>query len=357
MGWSQDKTDVDVWLQYYASRRYGRYSTMTEEAWAILKTSAYSHKWSGNIKSVVDRGPGFNMAVDTDLNTTGLVQAWGLLYQAGISKEVESAVGPYQYDMVDIGRQCLVNLFYDLYHMFQLSYDKYSINKVNTSSELTALMNELLELLKNLDQYLGTNTNFLLGHWIADARASAPNGSPQTVVDNIEFNARNQITMWGPHQNIDDYASKEWAGLVGGYYLPRWKLFLSCVVDVVRNGTTFDNNDYQTKRFELESEFSSSLSPTYPVEPVGDMMTVAGQLLRKYAPNDAIDQFTAKPNTDMQGHDFFNGKGPWTRDQRQVAYLCLVTPSCVGFNSRGTIMDTSGPLVPSQGTTLYLKKH
>lgn len=356
MGWSKDKVDVDKWLHYYSSRRYGGYSKLTEEAWAVLKTSAYSYGWSGSIKSVVDRGPAFGMSVDTRFNVTGLVRAWELLYRAVTSKQVESTVGPYQYDIVDIGRQCLVDLFYDIYRMFQISYDKYDINGVNTTSELLPLMDGLLELLNDLDRYLNTDTNFLLGHWIADARNSAPDGSPAYVRDNIEFNARNQITMWGPNQNIEDYASKEWAGLVGGYYYPRWKLFLSQVVGAVSKGVNFNSIVYRDERFQLESEFSYSLSPTFPVQPSGDVMVVATELLKKYVPDNAVDEFTAKPDTDMNGHDLFGGKGPWTRDTRQVAYLCLLQPSCLGFNSEGIMMDTSGPLVLSPGVTMFLKK-
>ena len=34
-------------------------------------------------------------------------------------------------------------------------------------------------------------------------------------MDLYEYNARNQITLWGPNGEIDDYAAKNWAGLIG----------------------------------------------------------------------------------------------------------------------------------------------
>jgi len=85
------------------------------------------------------------------------------------------------------------------------------------------------------DTLLASDSNYLLGNWINDARKTAPTNSSKNVVDNLEFNARNQITMWGKG-NIEDYASKEWAGLVGDYYLTRWKMFTSYVLDVVQSG-------------------------------------------------------------------------------------------------------------------------
>ena len=39
-----------------------------------------------------------------------------------------------------------------------------------------------------------------------------------------EFNARNQLTLWGPDGQIMDYAGKQWAGLVADYYIPRWQV-------------------------------------------------------------------------------------------------------------------------------------
>ena len=148
-----------------------------------------------------------------------------LLYNA--SKEVNPDHGPYQYELVDIGRQCLVNLFVDLSDAFTVAYTNATLpGASHDTGTMTAIASEMLTLMQNLDRYLGTNTNFLLGHWIAEARKTAPLNSPPNVADLLEYNARNQITMWGPRENIDDYASKPWSGLVSDYYYKRWQLFL-----------------------------------------------------------------------------------------------------------------------------------
>jgi alpha-N-acetylglucosaminidase len=41
-----------------------------------------------------------------------------------------------------------------------------------------------------------------------------------------EWNARNQITLWGPRGEIRDYATKQWAGVVADYFKPRWEIFI-----------------------------------------------------------------------------------------------------------------------------------
>lgn len=42
----------------------------------------------------------------------------------------------------------------------------------------------------------------------------------------FEYNARNQITLWGPNGEIMDYANKQWSGVVSNFFLPRWTYFL-----------------------------------------------------------------------------------------------------------------------------------
>ena len=59
-----------------------------------------------------------------------------------------------------------------------------------------------LELLEDLDRILATNKNFMLGPWLESARALATNNQERKL---YEFNARNQITLWGPDGQILDY--------------------------------------------------------------------------------------------------------------------------------------------------------
>jgi alpha-N-acetylglucosaminidase len=72
------------------------------------------------------------------------------------------------------------------------------------------------------------------------ARNWAKSSNNATYAAYLEYNARNQITLWGPTGQINDYASKQWAGLIGTYYLPRWQMFTQYLVDVKNNGTTFN---------------------------------------------------------------------------------------------------------------------
>ena len=57
----------------------------------------------------------------------------------------------------------------------------------------------LLQLLQNMEQVLATNDQFLLGRWLESAKALGKQESDKKL---FEFNARNQITLWGPKANV-----------------------------------------------------------------------------------------------------------------------------------------------------------
>ena len=355
MSWRQDPVNVTAWVSQYAVRRYGSYSPSAQTSWLLLLQGAYAYQWSWSIKSVVDRAPDFVMELDLNFNSTSIAQAFAGLVQASIRHEVSPEVGPYRYDLVDIGRQTMVNLFYDLQTMFTLAYLKYGQGKLNSSDEILALSTAMIDLLIDLDSLLGSDTNFLLGHWIADARATAPVPS---LADNLEFNARNQITMWGPNENIEDYAGKEWSGQVKDYYGGRWSLFTLSVWEAVSSGRTFDQSAYEEARFIFEQAWSSTVHP-YPTEPQGDTVAIALGVYQKYFRSAAYiqERYVEEVGMDVVGNSLYGGPSqPWTRDLGQVAFLCDMNPTCVGFNSAGILKNSTQPLSSVPATTLYLKK-
>ena len=57
----------------------------------------------------------------------------------------------------------------------------------------------IIDLLLSLDNVLATSEQFLLGRWINTARA---HGTTAAEEDLYEYNARNQITLWGPRGEV-----------------------------------------------------------------------------------------------------------------------------------------------------------
>ena len=355
MGWrSEPVTDLEGWVLQYAARRYNAKNLTSglTTAWTNLLHGAYQYHSSSRIKAMIDKAPTFSMPYYSEQSATNIAVAWGALLNDAVNGNLDRSVQPLQYDIVDFGRQVLVNLFVDLHAMYNASYFQYVEKGVNTSVQLEGISTAMIDLIYGVDLLLGTNTNFLLGHWIADARASVPSTSPPEAVDNAEFNARNQITMWGPHQEVEDYASKEWSGLVNDYYAERWSLFTTLVNQAVREGKTFDNDDYESKRFILEQKFSYTIK-SYPTTPRGNAVDYAFFYWGLYVFSDAF-QYISYEDTDIPGFDILPYP-TWTRDIGQLKYLCNSHPDCIGFNDKGQLKSSLKGLMYTEGTTFYEK--
>ena len=364
MGWSSDHIDVDRWLKFYSSRRYGSHSSSAEQAWAILKSSAYQHQWSSTLKSAIVQSPDFNVKVDMSFDMSGLIEAWKLLYQAAVSGEVNSTIGPFQYDLLDVGRQCLVDLFYDVYRIFLSTYNSVQYNSLagnslsgndnSVAKDLEALSAVMLDIILEVDTYLGTNVNYLLGTWIADARLAAGN---TTQASNFEFNARNQITMWGPNENINDYAAKEWSGLLQDYYYRRWALFTNMTVSTVKSSQLFNATAYNEARFKIQEQFSYE-TKSYPTQPSGDVVQVTKRLIEKYIPGGLAEKdYFVVQDISIPGNDILSGsKRTWTQNVDQIAYLCNINPSCIGFTLDGKLKSSTSGQIFSLGNVFYAKR-
>lgn len=123
----------------------------------------------------------------------------------------------------------------------------------------------------------------MFGRWQKWSRGWSTN---VTVQDQLEFNGRNQLTLWGPTGQINDYAKKDWGGLVRSYYRGRYQLFLDTAMNSLANGTAWKdvNAEYCSDMFLKVALPWQTDTTTYPVAPEGDAVAVSQKLIAKYAP-------------------------------------------------------------------------
>ena len=135
-------------------------------------------------------------------------------------------------------------------------------------------------MIRDIDELLGTNKNFLLGKWIADARKWEADSKEKKF---YEWNARTIVTMWEPAKKskLRDYASKQWNGLLKGFYLPRWELFLDQLYLSLNNNKSFNKKKFFKGLKEMELAWIHRTDP-YLSEPGGDTLEVAHRLFKKY---------------------------------------------------------------------------
>lgn len=132
------------------------------------------------------------------------------------------------------------------------------------------------ELLQNIDRLLATNTHFLLGRWLESAKSLATTSLER---QKYEYNARNQITLWGPQGQIVDYANKQWSGVVQDFFLPRWSLFLQEMELALATNGTINETKVRDKIFrKVELPFNTDRKK-YPAEASGeDALELAREL-------------------------------------------------------------------------------
>jgi len=176
--------------------------------------------------------------------------------------ELPLNISSFRYDLVDVTREIMAAIVIPgLHREFVAAY------KSKDLATTRSLGNGLLEAILDTDRILATHPHFMLGPWIRDARVSAKvvggiKGNvtraeevEDTYADYLEFNARNQVTWWGPkgQAGLADYASKEWAGIVKEFYYPRWKIFVDRVVTAVQEGRSLDYKGYLADSLSVES--------------------------------------------------------------------------------------------------------
>lgn len=125
----------------------------------------------------------------------------------------------------------------------------------------------LLALFDDLEEILASSEDFLLGKWLKMAKDLATDDEEEIL---YEYNARNQITLWGPLGEIRDYANKQWSGIVADYFKPRWAIFLNELETSLTTGTRVNTTRINKRIFEnVEKAFTFSRK-IYPTKATGD---------------------------------------------------------------------------------------
>jgi alpha-N-acetylglucosaminidase len=173
----------------------------------------------------------------------------------------------YQYDAVNLVRQVLSNRGLRVYDQMIAAFRAKDVAGFDHASQ------QFLNLLRAENSLMSTRREFLLGTWLAAAKAM---GHTEEEKNLYEKNARTQIAYWGPDSPTAagrDYAYKEWSGLLQDFYLPRWQMFIDDLTARLREMPGHDI-DY----FAFEKKWTEERN-LFPVEPSGDPINAARRAL------------------------------------------------------------------------------
>ncbi|XP_076077095.1 alpha-N-acetylglucosaminidase-like isoform X4 [Mytilus galloprovincialis] len=273
--WRKQPRDITKWIADFTRKRYGKYNKFVDLAWQYLKKSVYNNTdgfKDHDKNSIPTSRPRYRHGLHPHVwfDPEDLYAAWDLLILSADQYKNNSL---YQYDLVDVTRNSLQIISIEYYNKMIASV------MINKTEDFLINSRMLLELLNDMETLLASDSHFLLGKWIAAAKSWATDISESF---NLEFNARNQITLWGPRGEILDYACKQWSGLLKGYYIPRWELFVEMLHISVMDHTKFNESLFAQIVYEkVELPFSNQLDE-YPTEPTGDAYAISTSIHKKY---------------------------------------------------------------------------
>ncbi len=296
IAWLQASPDLGDWIRSYAHARYGNLPDRTAEAWEILSKTVYNQR---KVKIISMESPvcarpaldikrvSLNGDMVRDYSMPALWDAWSLLLgDANLFRNSET----FEYDLVDLSRQCLADLSLFLHQEIS---DAYKERDHSLLSELSGLF---LDLLDDLDELLATRREFLLGKWVNEARSW---GADEDQRDLFEQNARRILTVWGtaaPNALLFDYAHRQWSGLLKGFYKVRWEKFFNYLLAQPED----EQKRYREKRLKKSYDRPSNTANQFfeelaaweevwvmqhhhePDKPSGDAFEVSARLYRKW---------------------------------------------------------------------------
>ena len=138
------------------------------------------------------------------------------------------------------------------------------------------------ELIDDMDLLVSTQESTLLGKWIKDAKSLATNDAERKL---YEWNARTQITLWGPPNGIlRDYAVKEWGGMLRGFYGERWRRFFAALESSMTEGKSFNGGRFDRELRAWEDQWTRQTNPLSGLRLAGDAVAISRKLLQKYTP-------------------------------------------------------------------------
>lgn len=263
--WRTESVDLPKWVHSYAVARYGADSEAIDQAWQIILARLYNGSYLPEGDRIMER-PSFGFGSEPSPEAADIGKAIRLLLSA--SGQI-GANHLYQIDVVDLMKRYLEEVGSAFW--FQALSDRED-NKMDGFTLRTA---QFFKVLDDMDKLLGTLPEYRLSTWVANARSWGKNPQEQAQ---LEQNAKMQVTVWGGPV-LHDYAWKEWAGLVSGFYKERWLRFLRVMLET--GSKPFDSGAWDQSIADWELSWTKTVGVAADASKE-DAVKLASLLLDKY---------------------------------------------------------------------------
>lgn len=276
LAWRDGPVDPASWFADWADRRYGGEDASARAAWQAIGATAYAMPADGFTQpqsglysaqpSLTANTPSIWSPTKMRYNATAFAAALPAMLDVHKGLRGNAA---YRYDLADIARQVLSNRSRTLLPQIKTAYD------ARDTAEFERLSGLWIRYMGLMEDLAATNAQTLLGPWLADARSWGADG-PQA--DALETSARTLLTVWGTRDGFNaglaDYANREWSGLIGTYYLPRWRTYFDELSAAMAEGRAPKAIDWYTVGTDWAAD-----RDRLPLKPRGDVHRIAGEIL------------------------------------------------------------------------------
>ena len=270
------KEPASEWAIRVADDHFGGISDSFREAWKgllddVLFTYSNTRGTLTNLRPFYFRPSVWTGSSDYFYPNTALYSIWGKML------EDVSVSDRYVFDLVNVTRQCVGNLFMDL------KKEYVRIAGTGNRNEMNRLRTSLCGILADMDTLLSTRREFSLEEWTSPARKwGIEDGNSMRY----ETNSRHLLTVWYDKgiYTLDDYANRNYSGLTGTYYSARWNAFFDEVEKCAANGSVFDQEQFDRKCWEIGLEWCRSTEGDSAMPEV-DAVSYCRKLYNKYGPD------------------------------------------------------------------------
>lgn len=235
------KTDLEQYLKTFISARYGKMNDSLFEAWKTLAEKIY-------LKDDISTSFESSYLCLPSLSACK-VSAFAVRAEDRYPDELITAVkillnnyeecknsSSYIFDLVDITRQASANFSWSLVYSIQKAYNE---KDLSTLKKRIKLYFKLFEL---QDKICSCHKRLLFSNYLKYPKEY----SKKEAIFNV-YTAKRLITVWGDERTkgrLNDYAAREYGGLLKNYYLKRWKKFADMLVSSLVSGTPLEDYDF-----------------------------------------------------------------------------------------------------------------
>lgn len=266
--WTFGKSDDEV-INELADRHAGVASTPVRQAWKVLYDSVLTFTPTTFCSPVPCSKPMLgkeHKRTAIRYNRAALLEAWDLML-----KQDRCSTDALTIDYVWIGRQLLGDIFLTEKQAMDKAYEQ------GDAEGIKAHYAVMKSLITDIDLLCQAQPFATAQKWIEQARDL---GVAPDVKDYYEMNARRLITTWGG--DLNDYACRNWAGLLSNYYAARWEVYYNALLGAALNKQKVDEENLNKQIQAVQDQWPLKRDTLRLTASKPDVLTLSRQLRAKY---------------------------------------------------------------------------